>query len=105
MVEITDELIINLEYISSISTQVDTITDRDLKGTLVTPWITLSMTNRDKHEVCGLKNIYLFFDKSTNDAKRKMWNNLISKVKSYLERDNRTYYLSEEDKEYLTKKI
>lgn len=104
MFEITDSLIINLEYISSISTQVDTITDRDLKGTLVTPWITLSMTNGDKHNVSRLKDIYLFLDDPAVN-KRKTWNSLVSKIRSYLERDNKFYYLSEEDKDYLTKKI
>jgi hypothetical protein len=34
-----------------------------------------------------------------------MWNSLVSKIKSYLERDDDFYYLSEEDKEYLTKVI
>ena len=115
MFQITDNLIISLEYISSISTQVDRNPDRDLRGslikneedkylTLVTPWITLSMANNDKHSVSGLKDIYLFLDDPAVN-KRRMWNSLVSKIKYYLERDDEFYYLSEEDKEYLTKKI
>lgn len=106
MFEITDSLTINLEYISSISTQVDTTSTKSKENkylTLVTPWLNISMTNGDKHQVFGLKDIYLFFDDPAV-FKRKMWNNLISKVKSYLEKDN-LCYLSEEDKEYLTRKI
>ena len=96
MLEITDNLVINLEYISSVSTQVDKF------NSIVTPWLTLSMTNGDKHNVSGLKDIYLFLDNPAVN-KRRTWNSLVSKIKSYLEKDDSI--LSEEDREYLTRKI
>ena len=115
MLEITDSLIISLEYISSIDSSVDGETQRDdwnklIKNeedkfvTLATPWLTISMTNGDKHQVRGLKDIYLFLDNPAVN-KRRTWNSLVSKVKSYLARDDEFYYLSEEDREYLTKVI
>ena len=115
MFTITDELAINLKEISSVTTQVDRTTDRDLRGktlknekdkyiTKLVPWLSLSMNNGDKHNVTGLKDIYLFLDDPAVNN-RRMWNSLVSKIKSYLEKDDEFYYLSEEDKDYLTKVI
>lgn len=109
---LTDELVINVDFISSYSTHVDWDSQRDdrdklLKSeeglyiTKLVPWLKVSMSNGETHIVKGLKDIYNFLS-----SERRMWSALVSKINKGLEGDDyHVCFISEEDKEYLTKII
>lgn len=107
MFEVTDELVINVNEISSVVVSVDTTTDTDFRGdpiqdekgkyiTKLVPCLNISMTNGDKHVVGGLENIYNFL---ISESKTKMWHSLYKKINKYLSDEDKYYvfYLSDED--------
>ena len=114
MFEITDELVINLDEISSYKTVVESVTKRDerdisikdLEGKFVCeiiPYLIVSMANGNEYNVKGLVDIYNFLYHPSQN-KRRTWNSLVNKINTMLKgNEYESFFLAEEDFNYLSK--